>query len=152
MGIFDGIRDAIFGKAQAATVAPTPEVVPPTAPDVVPPTAPVEAPAPTPTPAAPPAQPTTVPPAAPTPAATTVDIAKVLDESVAASGQQLDWRKSIVDLMKTLGFDSSLAHRKALATELGYAGDMADSATMNTWLHKQVMDKLVASGGRLSGL
>jgi hypothetical protein len=62
-------------------------------------------------------------------------------------GRSLDWRRSIVDLMKLLNLDSSLKDRKELATELGYKGDMGDSATMNVWLHKQVMTKLAEHGG-----
>ncbi|MFM7779926.1 MAG: DUF3597 domain-containing protein, partial [Alphaproteobacteria bacterium] len=64
-----------------------------------------------------------------------------------AAGQKLNWRTSIVDLMKLLNLDSSLGARKELATELGYTGDMNDSATMNIWLHKQVMKKVAENGG-----
>jgi hypothetical protein len=63
--------------------------------------------------------------------------------------QQLNWKQSIVDLMKLLGLDSSLDNRKALAKELGYSGDMNDSASMNIWLHKQVMNKLAENGGNV---
>ena len=63
--------------------------------------------------------------------------------------EKLDWRKSIVDLMKLVDLDSSLGARKQLAKELNYAGDTNDSASMNIWLHKQVMMKLAASGGRV---
>ena len=63
--------------------------------------------------------------------------------------QELNWRESIVDLMKLLKMDSSLGERKALATELGYTGDMKDSAKMNIWLHKQVMTKLAQNGGKV---
>jgi hypothetical protein len=65
------------------------------------------------------------------------------------AGQTLDWRHSIVDLMKLLGLDSSLAARKELAQELGYTGDTNDSASMNIWLHKQVMTKLAENGGKV---
>lgn len=82
-------------------------------------------------------------------AATEVDVAAILDAKVAAAGQKLDWRKSIVDLMKALGIDSSLSARKELAQELGYSGDMSDSASMNIWLHKQVIQKLRDSGGNV---
>jgi len=78
-----------------------------------------------------------------------VDVAPILDKAVAAKKEKLQWRTSIVDLMKALDIDSSLAARKELAKELGYTGDTSDSATMNIWLHKQVMAKLVASGGKL---
>jgi hypothetical protein len=78
-----------------------------------------------------------------------VDVAAILDKAVAAQKEKLEWRTSIVDLMKALDIDSSLAARKELAKELGYAGDTNDSATMNVWLHKQVMAKLAANGGKL---
>jgi hypothetical protein len=79
----------------------------------------------------------------------TVDVAAIVDKLVAAQKEKLDWRTSIVDLMKALDIDSSLAARKDLAKELGYSGDMNDSASMNVWLHKQVMSKLAANGGKL---
>jgi hypothetical protein len=66
-----------------------------------------------------------------------------------AQKEKLEWRTSIVDLMKALDIDSSLSARKELAHELGYTGDTNDSASMNIWLHKQVMAKLVANGGKL---
>ena len=78
-----------------------------------------------------------------------VDVAAIVDKAAAASGEKLEWRTSIVDLMKALGIDSSLTARKELAKELGYTGDMNDSASMNIWLHKQVMAKLAANGGKL---
>jgi hypothetical protein len=80
----------------------------------------------------------------------TVDVASIVDAAVAAhKGEKLEWRTSIVDLMKALDIDSSLAARKDLAKELGYSGDTNDSASMNVWLHKQVMSKLAANGGKL---
>ena len=78
-----------------------------------------------------------------------VDIGAVLDNAVSKSGQQLNWRTSIVDLMKALGLDSSLSSRKELAQELGYTGDTGDSAAMNIWLHKQVIRKLSENGGQV---
>src|SRR6516164_6534061 len=78
-----------------------------------------------------------------------IDIEPILDNAVAAKKEKLQWRTSIVDLMKALDIDSSLSARKELAKELGYTGDTSDSATMNVWLHKQVMAKLVANGGKL---
>nr|QDF38178.1 DUF3597 domain-containing protein [Bradyrhizobium symbiodeficiens] len=91
--------------------------------------------------------------AAPAPGAApmaAVDVAAIVDKAVAAhKGEKLEWRTSIVDLMKALDIDSSLAARKDLAKELGYTGDMNDSASMNVWLHKQVMSKLAANGGKL---
>ena len=79
----------------------------------------------------------------------TVDVAAIVDKAAAASGEKLAWRTSIVDLMKALKIDSSLTARKELAKELGYTGDSNDSASMNIWLHKQVMAKLAANGGKL---
>jgi Domain of unknown function (DUF3597) len=81
--------------------------------------------------------------------AQTVDVAAIVDKAAAATGEKLEWRTSIVDLMKALNIDSSLTARKELAKELGYTGDTNDSATMNIWLHKQVMAKLAANGGKL---
>ena len=81
--------------------------------------------------------------------AKSVDVAPILDKAVAAKKEKLEWRTSIVDLMKALDIDSSLGARKELAKELGYTGDTNDSATMNIWLHKQVMVKLAANGGKL---
>ena len=78
-----------------------------------------------------------------------VDVAPILDKAVAAKGEKLEWKTSIVDLMKALEIDSSFTARKELAKELGYTGDNNDSATMNVWLHKQVMAKLAANGGKL---
>ena len=81
--------------------------------------------------------------------AQSVDVAPILDKAVAAKGEKLAWRTSIVDLMKALDIDSSFTARKELAKELGYTGDSNDSASMNIWLHKQVMAKLAANGGKL---
>jgi hypothetical protein len=83
------------------------------------------------------------------PSGTTVEVAPILDKAVAAHHEKLEWRTSIVDLMKALDIDSSLSARKELAKELGYTGDTNDSASMNVWLHKQVMAKLAANGGKL---
>ena len=82
-------------------------------------------------------------------AAGSVDVAPILDQAVAAKKEKLEWRTSIVDLMKALDLDSSLTARKELAKELNYTGDMNDSASMNIWLHKQVMIKLAANGGKV---
>jgi len=88
--------------------------------------------------------------AAPTPApAQSVEVAPILDKAAAAKHEKLEWRTSIVDLMKALDIDSSLGSRKELAKELSYTGDTNDSASMNVWLHKQVMAKLAANGGKL---
>lgn len=78
-----------------------------------------------------------------------VDLEQVLEGLAARSPQKLNWRTSIVDLMKLLGMDSSLQERKALADELGYHGDKNDSAAMNIWLHQQVMHKVAENGGKV---
>ena len=78
-----------------------------------------------------------------------VDVEQVLNGMAAKNPQKLNWRTSIVDLMKLTGIDSSFDARKKLAQELHYTGDMNDSAAMNIWLHKQVMSKLAENGGRV---
>ncbi len=85
----------------------------------------------------------------PTAVMTEVDVAAVLDKMAAAHGEKLDWKHSIVDLLKLVGMDSSLADRKELAAELKYTGDTSDSAKMNVWLHKEVMRKLAENGGKV---
>jgi 3-oxoacyl-ACP reductase-like protein len=115
------------------------------------PAAPAGTPSSTGAPSAPPA------PAAPSSApgspagkpASQVDVADVLTKLAAKSKEKLDWRHSIVDLMKLLNLDSSLAARKQLAGELHYTGNTNDSAAMNVWLHKQVMQKLAENGGKV---
>lgn len=130
MSIFSRIKDAILGSNAKAAPAPSPSAPPkPTAT-----AAPKPAPAPT---------TTTAPAAAP------VDVEAVLQGLAAKQKQPLNWRTSIVDLMKLVGLDSSLENRKELARELGYKGDTNDSATMNIWLHKQVMTQLAAHGGKV---
>ena len=119
MSIFGTIMSAIFGQAKAA------------APGAAPSTAPGGA--------APPG-------GAPM---SNVDVEAVLTKLAAENKEKLDWRKSIVDLMKLLKLDSGLGARKELAKELGYTGDTNDSASMNIWLHKQVMQKLAANGGQV---
>ncbi|WP_395394616.1 DUF3597 domain-containing protein [Novosphingobium sp. BL-8A] len=124
MSIFGSIKDAIFGKKKAAP--------PPAA------AAPAPAPAaPAPAAAAPP------PPVAAEP----VDVDAVLTEL--AAGKNLDWKHSIVDLMKVLDIDSSLENRKELAKELGYTGALDGSAEMNLWLHKETLRQLAAHGGKV---
>jgi hypothetical protein len=78
-----------------------------------------------------------------------VDVEAVMTDLASHNQEKLDWRKSIVDLMKLLKLDSSLQSRKELAKELGYTGSTDDTATMNMWLHKQVMVKLAANGGKV---
>jgi len=128
MSIFSKIKDAIFGAKVAASPAPSP------------------APSPVPTTGAASAQPKPSP--VPTPSQA-VDVEAVLNALAASNSQKLNWRTSIVDLMKLLGLDSSIQHRKELASELGYKGDTNDSATMNIWLHRQVMTQLAANGGKV---
>ncbi|UGY18181.1 DUF3597 domain-containing protein [Bradyrhizobium septentrionale] len=125
MSIFGSIMGAIFGHGAQAKTAGT-----------------------TAAPGASPAAPSSSAASA-TPAAQTVDVAAIVDKAAAATGEKLDWRTSIVDLMKALGLDSSLAARKELAKELHYTGDTNNTATMNVWLHQQVMAKLAANGGKL---
>ncbi|EJL36439.1 Protein of unknown function (DUF3597), partial [Caulobacter sp. AP07] len=103
-------------------------------------------------PAAPPpaAAPTQAPAAAaPAPPPQVIDVTVILDDLATGNPQKLDWRHSIVDLMKLVGMESSLAERKELADELGYSGDKSDSASMNIWLHKQVIKKLSENGGKV---
>ncbi|MES2974372.1 MAG: DUF3597 domain-containing protein [Pseudomonadota bacterium] len=101
-----------------------------------------------PTPAGPPAG--TAPAVAPAPAPMSeVDVEEVLNGLAAKNSQKLNWKTSIVDLMKLLDLDSSLGARKELAKELNYTGDTNDSASMNIWLHRQVMNKLAANGGKV---
>jgi len=131
MSIFGNIMSAIFGSKAAAA--------PGTASSTAPGSAPGSAPRSAPGTAAPPA-------GAPM---SNVDVEAVLTKLAAESKEKLDWRKSIVDLMKLLKLDSSFSARKELAKELGYSGDSNDSASMNIWLHKQVMQKLAANGGKV---
>ncbi len=83
------------------------------------------------------------------PSAAVVDVTAILDDLAAKNPEKLDWRKSIVDLMKLVGMDSSLAARKELAKDLNYTGDTSDSATMNIWLHKSVIRKIADNGGKV---
>jgi Domain of unknown function (DUF3597) len=87
--------------------------------------------------------------ATPAASAGSVDVAAILDALNEKHPETLDWRKSIVDLMKLVGLDSSLTARKQLASELKYTGDTSDSASMNIWLHKQMMAKIAENGGKL---
>ena len=126
MSIFGKLMSKIFGRGEKA-VAPVP---PATAGVNVAPTTGFTAPA------------TAVPTAV-------VDVEEVLEALAAKNPQKLNWRTSIVDLMKLVGLESSLAERKELAQELGYAGDLRDTASMNIWLHKQVLRKLAENGGKV---
>ena len=95
------------------------------------------------------AQPSAPPAAAPAVPAKAVDVAAILDGLAAKNPEKLDWKKSIVDLMKLVGMDSSFKARKQLAQELNYTGDPNDSASMNVWLHKQVLMKISENGGKV---
>jgi len=124
MGLFNNLMSKIFGHA-APTVASTSGGQAGAAP-----AAGAAAPAPA-----------TAPPV--------VDVAVILDGLAAKNPEKLDWKRSIVDLMKLVGMDSSLGARKQLATELHYTGDQSDSASMNIWLHKEVLKKLSENGGKV---
>ncbi|MFZ5724967.1 MAG: DUF3597 domain-containing protein [Pseudomonadota bacterium] len=126
MGIFSSIKDAIFGKKAEAA-----EPLAPAAPSPV--GSALDA----------------ATQAMATAAAAPVDVEAILAAEAAKADQDLNWRTSIVDLMKLLGLDSSLANRKELATELGYTGALDGSAEMNIWLHKAVMRELAANGGKV---
>ena len=120
MSIFGKIKDAIFGK-KAVAATPAPEVA----------AIPLE-------------------PAAAAPVAISeVDVIAHLEEIDANDGRNLNWRTSIVDLMKMVGMESSLQERKDLAMELGYTGELEGSAEMNIWLHKAVMRELAKNGGKV---
>lgn len=127
MSIFGKIKDAIFGKKAEATPIPIDT--------------------------SPPAGSATTMTTAPAPTAETqeqVDVEQVLTGIAASKGNpDLNWRTSIVDLMKLLDMDSSFANRKELATELGYSGELDGSAEMNMWLQKEVMRQLAANGGKV---
>ena len=131
MSIFSSIKDAIFGHktAEAPRATTTVSAAPP--------------PAAAATPSGIPASP------ADARWEREVDVELVLESMASKNPQQLNWRTSIVDLMKLLGIDSSLANRKSLAKELGYTGSTDDSATMNVWLHKRVMEELQKNGGKV---
>lgn len=131
----------ILGKIFHRDDKPAPSAPPQPAPSAPP------QPAPTSTPVQPPSTPAATTPAPQ--AAQPVDVAGILDFKNSVRDEKLNWRTSIVDLMKLLGMESSLSERKELAAELGYTGDTSDSASMNIWLHKQVIQKIVDNGGQL---
>lgn len=132
MGVLGNIMNAIFGKAAAAPQTQTTTA----------------GSKPTSTPASSPAS-SAQAQARTSGGAASVDVAAILDKAVAAKKEKLQWRTSIVDLMKALDLDSSLSARKELAKDLHYDGDTNDSAKMNMWLHKQVMTKLAENGGKV---
>ena len=136
MGLFNSLMSKIFGHAAPATTASASQAA-------------TAAPAAGGTPQTPAAAGSSAPEPAAAPAAPVVDVAAVLNDLAKKNPEKLDWRKSIVDLMKLVGMDSSLTARKQLATELHFTGDMNDSASMNVWLHKQVLIKLAENGGKV---
>lgn len=135
MGIFSKIKDAIFGhsaerQSSGGQAVPTQN---PAMPQM----------------GASPAQAAPARPQQPAPAQQPVDVEAALSDMARQKGQQLNWRSSIVDLMKLLDLDPSLENRAELATELGYQGEKNGSAEMNIWLHKRVMEELEKNGGRV---
>jgi hypothetical protein len=130
MSIFGKIKDAIFGRKAKAQTAPQRPAQP--------------------TGQQPSAQPSAMPqmnqPAPPQ----DVDVDAILADAAAGKSEKLNYKSSIVDLMKLLGLDPSLANRKELAEELGYQGARDGSAEMNIWLHKRVMEELEKNGGKVS--
>ena len=132
MSIFGKIRDAIFGKAKAAQPQAQPK-------------AQTQAQQPQ-NPAMPQIKPAAAAPAQPV----DVDVDAILADLASKNGERLNYQSSIVDLMKLLDLDPSLANRKELATELGYTGAKDGSAEMNIWLHKRVMEELEKNGGKVS--
>ena len=124
MGLFNNLMSKIFNHAAPAGGSGSTSAAPAAAPSSATSTATVAAPP-------------------------VVDVAAVLNGLAAKNPEKLDWKRSIVDLMKLVGMDSSLAARKELAKDLNYTGDMNDSASMNIWLHKQVMLKLSQNGGKV---
>jgi len=138
MGLLSNLISKIFSHS-GATVATTGGAS--AAPAAAPSTTATSQPA-----ASPPTAPSAVAPAAP---AQPVDVAAILDGLAAKNPEKLDWKHSIVDLMKLVGMDSSFKARKQLAQELNYTGDPNDSASMNVWLHKQVLVKIAENGGKV---
>ena len=132
MSLFKTILSKIFGGHDKATSPSSTSATQPTVGN-----SPTTA---TPSPASPPAG---------IPTQATVDVGAVMDNLAANNPEKLDWKHSIVDLMKLLDMDSSLTSRKELATELHYTGDQGDSAKMNIWLHQQVLRKLAENGGKV---
>ena len=132
MSIFGKIKDAIFGRKAQAQPAPTSPQASPTGQGQGQAMPQINTPSPTPD------------------RMVDVDVDAILADAASQKGEQLNYKSSIVDLMKLLDLDSSLDNRKELATELGYTGDKDGSAEMNIWLHKAVMTKLEENGGKVS--
>ena len=133
MGIFDKLKNAIFGEHHAT---PAPSTTRPSSGIV----GGSSSTAPAATPASGSAPVSTMAP---------VDVEAMLEAKAKTYSHPVNWRTSIVDLMALVGIDNSLSERRALARELGYTGDLNDTAPMNIWLHKQVMRKLAENGGKV---
>jgi hypothetical protein len=131
MKLFEKLMSKVFGSSSAAVPAPAGSAVAPVTAVPVAKDPPVADPV----------------PASPPPSA--VDVVEFLDDLAAKHRERLDWRNSIVDLMKLVDMDSSLAARKELAAELDYPGSTSDSAKMNLWLHKEVIKRIAANGGNV---
>jgi 3-oxoacyl-ACP reductase-like protein len=151
MSIFGKLVSAIFGSSHAAEPAPTPAPTSwsPSAPKPASPASPAAPASP-----ASPAAPTSSPASAGASAATgkpmsRPELEKLIKNTASAQQEDLNWRESIVDLMKLFKLDSSVGARKELAKELGYTGALDGSAEMNVWLHRQVMIKLAETGGKV---
>jgi hypothetical protein len=137
MGLLSNLMSKIFSHVGTTTAVATGELS----------GGPAAAPS---TASAQPVMPAAAPPlAAPATPTKPVDVAAILDGLAAKNPEKLDWKKSIVDLMKLVGMDSSFKARKQLAQELNYTGDPNDSASMNMWLHKQVLLKITENGGKV---
>jgi Domain of unknown function (DUF3597) len=133
MSIFGNIMSAIFSHASSvvSTLAtPPPAAAQPASPIVQPSSAPGQG-------------------APPPSSAPSIDVSAILDKLASQAAEKLDWRRSIVDLMKLINLDSSIQARTQLAKELNYTGNTNDSASMNLWLHKEVMTKLAQNGGKV---
>jgi 3-oxoacyl-ACP reductase-like protein len=126
MGLFNNLMSKIFGHASSTAAAATQTQPAPAGAIPAPSAAP-----------------------APTAVAEPVDVTAILNDLAKKNPEKLDWKRSIVDLMKLVGMDSSFTARKQLAAELHYSGDPNDSAAMNIWLHKEVMKKLAENGGKV---
>jgi 3-oxoacyl-ACP reductase-like protein len=139
MGLFNNLMSKIFGHAPAQTLAASST-------SAASPSAGTQAAA---APASAGGAPAATAPSTPKTAVQVVDVAIILDGLAAKNAEKLDWKRSIVDLMKLVGMDSNLSARKQLATELHYTGNQNDSASMNIWLHKEVLRKLAENGGKV---
>jgi 3-oxoacyl-ACP reductase-like protein len=139
MGLFNNLMSKIFGHAPAQTLAASSTSAASLSSGTQAAAAPASAGG----------APAATAPSTPKTAVQVVDVAIILDGLAAKNAEKLDWKRSIVDLMKLVGMDSNLSARKQLATELHYTGNQNDSASMNIWLHKEVLRKLAENGGKV---